>query len=50
MKNYGAYIKLDDQLNLNYNIFKAAENNGKADYPSIPTDIKYNRNVRRKRS
>lgn len=47
MKNFGAYIKIDDELNLNYNIFKAAEPNGKTEYPSIPADLKYSRNVRR---
>lgn len=47
MKNYGAYIKLDDQLNMNYSIFKAAEPNAKTDYPAIPSDLKYSRNVRR---
>ena len=47
MKNYGAYIKLDDQLNLTYNMFKAAEPNPKTEYPIIPSDLNYNRNVRR---
>ena len=47
MPNYGAYIKLDRQLNLTYNIFKAADLHVKKDYPSIPDDLKIHRNVRR---
>lgn len=45
MKNYGAYIMLDEKLNLSYNLFKAAESN--IEYPIIPSDMKLKRNVRR---
>lgn len=47
MKNYGAYITLDDQLNMSYNLFQAAEPN--VEYPVIPSDLKLKRNIRRQR-
>lgn len=50
MANYGAYIKLDNELNLSYHMFKAAEPLRKRDYPEVPIDIQMSHNIRRVRS
>lgn len=47
MTNFGAYIKLDSQLNLSYNLFQDSEL--KAEYPKVPQNLKMNRNIRRNR-
>lgn len=47
LKNYGAYIRLDSQLNLTYIPFKAADLLKTDDYPVIPNDLMFTRNVRR---
>lgn len=48
MKNYGAFITLDNNLNLKYNIFKAAD--PLKNYASVPNNLKLSRNIRRVRS
>lgn len=45
--NYGAYIKLDANLNLSYTLFKAAEEG--ILYRSIPDKLVLSRNIRRVR-
>lgn len=45
MKNFGAYIIMDNDLNLSYNLFPAAES--RAEYPIVPSDLKVTRNIRR---
>ena len=47
MKNYGAYIKLDSQLNINYVPFRAADLSKVDDYPVFPGNLNLTRNVRR---
>ena len=47
MKNFGAYIKMDSQLNLTHIPFKAADLSKCDDYPVIPKNMPFSRNVRR---